>query len=216
MITIAIDGPSGSGKSTVAKRLASMLNICHVNTGELYRSVAVYMKENNISAKDEEAVKKAMDQFNFKVDYINGEQYNFLNGECINHKLHTAEISELSAVYSPIAYVREKVKLIQRQIAKNFSVVMEGRNITTDILPNAKNKFYLSASPETRALRRQKELEEKGEKCTFKQVYNDILERDYRDTHRELGKLELAKDAVYINTDNYSVDEVVAIIYSKL
>lgn len=216
MINIAIDGPSAAGKGVVSERLAKLLNIYHLDTGAIYRAIGLYMYENNIDASCEEEVSKVLDDINIEIEFINREQYTYLNGECVNGKIRTSIISDYSSRSSALLCVRDKVKHLQQDFAKKNNVIMEGRDITTEILPNAKYKFFLTASPETRALRRLKDLEAKGEKITFAQVLKDINERDYRDSHREFGKLQLAKDAVYINTDNYTVDEVVAIIYSKI
>lgn len=216
MINIAIDGPSAAGKGVVSERLAKLLNIYHLDTGAIYRAIGLYMYENNIDASSEEEVSKVLDDINIEIEFINREQYTYLNGECVNGKIRTSIISDYSSRSSALLCVRDKVKHLQQDFAKKNNVIMEGRDITTEILPNAKYKFFLTASPETRALRRLKDLEAKGEKITFAQVLKDINERDYRDSHREFGKLQLAKDAIYINTDNYTVDEVVAIIYSKI
>lgn len=216
MINIAIDGPSAAGKGVVSERLAKLLNIYHLDTGAIYRAIGLYMYENNIDASIEEEVSKVLDDINIEIEFINREQYTYLNGECVNGKIRTSIISDYSSRSSALLCVRDKVKHLQQDFAKKNNVIMEGRDITTEILPNAKYKFFLTASPETRALRRLKDLEAKGEKITFAQVLKDINERDYRDSHREFGKLQLTKDAVYINTDNYTVDEVVAIIYSKI
>lgn len=216
MITIAIDGPSAAGKGVVSEKISKLLNIHHLDTGAIYRAIGLYCYENNVDAYDENQVKKILDKIEIKIEFINGEQYTYLNGECINGKIRSSIVSDYASRSSALLCVREKVKDLQQDFAKHHSVVMEGRDITTEILPNAKYKFYLTASPEVRALRRLKDLEAKGEKITFDQVLKDINERDYRDSHREFGKLQLAKDAVYINTDNYTIDEVVAIIYSKI
>lgn len=150
------------------------------------------------------------------IDFVNNEQYTYLNGECVNSKIRTSIISDYSSRSSALKIVRDKVRNIQQDFARNNNVIMEGRDITTEILPNAKYKFYLTASPEVRAKRRLKDLIAKGENVTFEKVLEDINERDYRDTHRQYGKLELAKDAIYVNTDEYNIDEVVAILYSKI
>lgn len=216
MITIAIDGPSAAGKGVVSEKISKLLNIHHLDTGAIYRAIGLYCYENNVDAYDENQVKKILDKIEIKIEFINGEQYTYLNGECINGKIRSSIVSDYASRSSALLCVREKVKDLQQDFAKHHSVVMEGRDITTEILPNAKYKFYLTASPEVRALRRLKDLEAKGEKITFDQVLKDINERDYRDSHRDFGRLQLAKDAVYINTDEFSVDEVVSIIYSKI
>lgn len=216
MINIAIDGPSGAGKGVVSERLAKLLNLYHVDTGAIYRAIGLYCYENNINASSDEEVSKILDNINIEIEFINLEQYTYLNGECVNGKIRSSIISDYSSRSSALKCVRDKVKFLQQDFASKNNVVMEGRDITTEILPNAKYKFYLTASPETRAKRRLKDLLDKGENITFEQVLKDINERDYRDTNRELGKLQLAKDAVYIDSDNYTIDEVVAIIYSKI
>lgn len=216
MITIAIDGPSGSGKGVVSEKLAKLLNICHVDTGAIYRAVGLYCYENNVDGFSEEEVGAVLDKINIEIKFVNNEQYTFLNGECVNPKIRTSIISDYASRSSRLKIVRDKVRDIQRDFAKNNSVVMEGRDITTEILPEAKYKFFITASPEVRAKRRLNDLLKKGEKITFEQVLEDINERDYRDTHREYGALTLAEDAIYVNTDDYDVDQVVAILYSKI
>lgn len=215
MITIAIDGPSGSGKSTIAQILANKLNLCHVNAGELYRCIGVYLYEHNINARDEQAVRSQLGNINIKVEFVNHEQNNYVNGVLVNNKLHTPIASDFSSQCSPFVCVREKVKAIQREVATNYAVVMEGRDITTEILPNAKYKFYITASAQVRATRRFNELKH-TDNTTFKQVYDDIVERDYRDTHREHGVLTIAPDALVINTDNYTAEQVAELIYKQI
>lgn len=216
MITIAIDGPSGSGKGVVSEKLAKLLNICHLDTGAIYRAVGLYCYENNIDGYNEDAVKSVLDKINIEINFTNNLQYTYLNGECVNSKIRTSIISDYASRSSSLKIVRDKVRNIQRDFAKNHSVIMEGRDITTEILPDAKYKFYLTASPEVRAKRRLHDLLEKGEKITYEQVLSNINERDYRDMHREYGALTLAEDAIYVNTDDYDIDQVVAILYSKI
>lgn len=216
MINIAIDGPSGAGKGVVSEKLAKLLNLYHLDTGAMYRAIGLYCYDNNVDGFSEEAVLQVLDKIDIKIEFINNVQYTYLNGECVNSRIRSSIASDYSSRSSALKCVRDKVKKLQQEFAKNNNVVMEGRDITTEILPDTKYKFYLDASAEVRANRRLKDLLAKGENITFEQVLKDINERDYRDTHREFGKLELTKDAFYINSDNYSVDEVVAIIYSKI
>lgn len=216
MINIAIDGPSGAGKGVVSDKLAKLLNLYHLDTGAIYRAIGLYCYDNGINGFSEEEVLKVLDKINIKIEFVNNVQYTYLNDECVNHRIRSSIASDYSSRSSALKCVRDKVRELQQDFAKNNNVVMEGRDITTEILPHTKYKFYLDASPEVRANRRLKDLLEKGENVTFEQVLNDINERDYRDTHREFGKLQLTKDAFYINTDNYNIDEVVAIIYSKI
>lgn len=216
MINIAIDGPSGAGKGVVSEKLAKLLNLYHLDTGAMYRAIGLYCYDNNVDGFSEEAVLQVLDKIDIKIEFINNVQYTYLNGECVNSRIRSSIASDYSSRSSALKCVRDKVKKLQQEFAKNNNVVMEGRDITTEILPNTKYKFYLDASAEVRANRRLKDLLAKGENITFEQVLSDINERDYRDTHREFGKLELSKDAFYINSDNYTIDEVVAIIYSKI
>lgn len=216
MITIAIDGPSGSGKGVVSDKLAKLLNIYHLDTGAIYRAIGLYCYENDVDGHSEEAVSAVLDNINIEIKFVNGEQYTYLNGQSVNHKIRTSIISDYASRSSALKIVRDKVRDIQRDFAKQHSVVMEGRDITSEILPDAKYKFYLTASPEIRAKRRLRDLLQKGEKITFEQVLADINERDYRDTHREYGALVLTKDAILVNTDDYDIDQVVAILYSKI
>ena len=216
MINIAIDGPSGAGKGVVSEKLAKLLNLYHLDTGAMYRAIGLYCYDNNVDGFSEEAVLQVLDKIDIKIEFINNVQYTYLNGECVNSRIRSSIASDYSSRSSALKCVRDKVKKLQQEFAKNNNVVMEGRDITTEILPDTKYKFYLDASAEVRANRRLKDLLAKGENITFEQVLSDINERDYRDTHREFGKLELSKDAFYINSDNYTIDEVVAIIYSKI
>lgn len=216
MITIAIDGPSGSGKGVVSEKLAKLLNIYHLDTGAIYRAIGLYCYENNIDGYSSEAVGAVLDKINIEIKFVNNEQYTYLNNECVNSKIRTSIVSDYASRSSALKIVRDKVRDIQRDFAKKHSVVMEGRDITSEILPDAKYKFYLTASPEVRAKRRLRDLLEKGEKITFEQVLDDINERDYRDTHREYGALVLTQDSMLVNTDDYDIDQVVAILYSKI
>lgn len=214
MITIAIDGPSASGKTTTAKMAAQKLNILHLNTGALYRAFALYLIENNINIYDENEVNKVIDKVNIKVDFKNNEQITILNGVDVSSKLYSSQISHATSVSSAYKEVRKKMLSIQRETAKNHSLIMEGRDITSVVLPNAKYKFFLSASDEIRAQRRLKDLLNAGETITFEEVLKDLKERDLRDSTRENNPLVLVDDAILINTDHHSIDEVVDIICS--
>lgn len=216
MITIAIDGPSASGKTSTAKRISKKLNILHLNTGALYRAIAVYLFENNIDAANEKAVKKVINKIKVTVKFENGEQKTFVNGSDVSSKLYTTEIGKMSSISSAYMLIRKKMLHLQRDIAKHHSVVMEGRDITSVVLPKAKYKFFLSATNEVRAKRRLKNLLEVGETISYEQVLEDLKERDERDSSRENNPLVLVKDAVLINTDDYSLDEVVDIICSNI
>jgi len=214
MITIAIDGPSASGKTSTAKKISTKLNILHLNTGALYRAIGLYLHENKIDATNPKAVKKVLPKINVAVEFTDGAQKTILNGVDVSDKLYTSEMGKLSSISSVYPFVRKKMLHLQRHIAKKHSVVMEGRDITSVILPKAKYKFFLSASDEVRAKRRLANLLEIGETVTLEDVLKDIKERDERDSSRENNPLILVKDAVLIDTDKLSLDEVVETILS--
>lgn len=214
MITIGIDGPSGAGKSVTAKNLSEKLNILHLNTGALYRAIAVYLDENNIPADNEQEVEKVLNNINVSINFSDGKQHTLLNGEDVSHKLYNSVIGQKSSQCSAIKHVREKMLDIQRDIAKNNSVIMEGRDITTHVLPTAKFKFFLTASLEVRAERRFKDLVKDEPTLTYEQVLSDLKERDVRDTTRSLSPLKVAEDAIYINSDNLTQEQVIEYMYN--
>jgi len=216
MLTIAIDGPSGVGKSSTAQLLAKKLNILHLNTGALYRAVAVYLLENSINPQDEKSVENSLNNLNITVSFVKGIQQTLLNEVDITNKLYTSEIGNLSAISSSYKSVRSKMVQIQRNVAQNNNVVMEGRDIASNVLPNAKYKFFLTASPEIRAKRRYNDLIETGEKISFEEVYNDVISRDEKDTTRTLNPLKITPDAIVINTDNLTLDQTVEKIISYI
>ncbi len=212
MFSIAIDGPVSSGKSTVAKLLAEKLNILHLNTGELYRAVGLFAYRNNLaSTVDEKGIPKLnekdmeilINDVDINVEFINGKQHTFLNGEDVSSLLHTPLMSDYSSRVGVIKKVREHILELQRNIAKKQSVVMEGRDIGSFVLPNSKYKFYLTASAEVRAKRRYNEEIAKGNKnINYQQVLEDVKLRDLRDTTREICPLVVAEGAIIVNTDN--------------
>lgn len=220
MYSIAIDGPVSSGKSTVAKLLAQKLNILHLNTGALYRAIGLYAYRNNIASSvdkngipklNEKEMERLINEVDIEIKFINGKQHTFLNGEDVTTLLHNPLMSDYSSRVSVIKKVREHILHLQRDVAKKQSVVMEGRDITSNVLPNSKYKFYLTASPEIRAERRMKEEHEKGNTdLTFENVLNDVKIRDLRDTTREICPLVIVPDAIVIDTDNLDTPEKVA------
>ncbi len=216
MITIAIDGPSAAGKSATAKIIADKLNILHLNTGALYRAVAVYFLDNNLDARNEELVNSHLDNINIEIEFENKQQQTILNGVDISNKLYTPIMSDIASVVSSYKKVREKMLEVQQEIGRTKSVIMEGRDITYNILPNAKYKFFLTASIEKRAERRYKNFIDQGENITYEEVLLDLKERDERDTSRELFPLKITEDSVVINNDNKSLDEVVELILSYI
>ena len=207
---IAIDGPAGAGKSTAARKAAENLNFIYVDTGAMYRTIGLYMLENQISADNEDALKNALDQIQIELKYKDGVQCMFLNGEDVSGRIRTPEVSAQASVVAAIPEVREKLLDLQRSMAASQDVIMDGRDIGTHILPDAELKIYLTASVEERARRRYLELVEKGEECNIEDIRKDIADRDYRDMHRETAPLRQAEDAVLLDTSDMTLDEVVA------
>ncbi len=205
--SISIDGPSGAGKSTISKQVANKLGIEYVNTGEMYRAVALYFLQNGV-LNNEDAIDTALNSIN--LDFLNGHIY--LNGNDVSHLIRDEEISSYSSKISRIQKVRDKLVALQKTIASNKSVVMEGRDIGTVVLPEAEYKFFLSATTDERAKRRYNQLLEQGKECDFDTIRMDIEKRDYDDTHRENSPLIVPKNAVEIDSTNYSIDETVDLI----
>lgn len=209
-MNIAIDGPAGAGKSTIAKRLAKELGFIYVDTGAMYRAMAYYFLSNGIKAEDEAAIAAACSKVNVTICYENGEQQVILNGENVNGVIRTEEVGNMASASSVYPVVREKLMQMQRQLATTADVIMDGRDIGTCVLPNAQVKIYLTASSATRAQRRYEELTAKGVTCNLAEIEKDIIERDYRDMHRETAPLKQAEDAVLVDSSNLDIDGVVA------
>ena len=206
---IAIDGPEGAGKSTIAKKVAKELGFIYVDTGAMYRAMALCFLENNIAKEDEQAVSKAAQSADITIRYDNGEQQVLLNGENVTNRLRKEEVGNTASVTSTYTAVRQKLVELQQQLAKKENVIMDGRDIGTVVLPQAQVKIYLTASVETRAKRRYDELVQKGADCDIKEIEKDIAERDYRDMHRENSPLKQAEDAVLIDSSDMGIEEVV-------
>ena len=206
---IAIDGPAGAGKSTIAKKLAKELGYVYVDTGAMYRAMAYYFLTNNISSDDEAAIAKACENVNVSIAYKNNEQQVLLNGENISDKIRNEEVGNMASATSVYPVVRTKLVELQRQLAQKENVIMDGRDIGTVVLPNANVKIYLTASSKVRAQRRFDELTEKGISCEFDEIEKDIIDRDYRDMHRETSPLKQADDAVLLDSSDMDIDEVV-------
>ena len=206
---IAIDGPAGAGKSTAARKAAENLNFIYVDTGAMYRTIGLYMLENNVPADNEDALKNALDQIQIELKYKDGVQCMFLNGEDVSGRIRTPEVSAQASVVAAVPAVREKLLDLQRSMAASQDVIMDGRDIGTHILPDAELKIFLTASVEERARRRYLELVEKGEECDIEDIRKDIADRDYRDMHRETAPLRQAEDAVLLDTSDMTLDEVV-------
>lgn len=212
-MNIAIDGPAGAGKSTIAKRLAKKLGFIYVDTGAMYRAMAYYFLQHNIDAKDENAIAAACPDVDVTITYENGEQQVLLNGENVNGVIRNEEVGNMASSTSVYPVVRKKLVELQRQLAKSADVIMDGRDIGTCVLPDAQVKIYLTASSATRAKRRYDELTEKGVSCDLAEIEKDIIDRDYRDMHRETSPLCQAEDAVLVDSSEMNIDEVVDAIY---
>ena len=208
-IVVAIDGPAGSGKGTLAKALAEKLNLVNIDTGATYRCVALKTLRNNIDIKDEEKIIEIAQNIN--IDLLQDGTV-LMDGEDVTKEIRSKEVTSVVSPISSIVKVREILVDIQRKIAEGKDVVMEGRDITTVVFPNTKYKFYLDADAKARADRRYKENQEKGIDMTYQEVYQNILDRDYNDMHKEVGSLTRTDDQIYIDTTNLTVDEEVAII----
>lgn len=209
---IAIDGPAGAGKSTIAKRVAKELSFIYVDTGAMYRAVALYLLKMNVNVQDPEEIGKACTGAAVSIEYKNGEQIVMLNGENVNPYLRTEEVGNMASVSSANPKVREHLLDLQRNLAKENDVVMDGRDIGTTVLPHAQVKIYLTASAVTRAKRRFLELSEKGEACDMEAIKKDIIERDHRDMHRDISPLRQAEDAVLVDSSEMTIDQVVEAI----
>lgn len=213
-MNIAIDGPAGAGKSTIAKRLAKNLGFIYVDTGAMYRAMAYYFLSHGIAAEDEKAIAAACPNVDVTITYENGEQQVLLNGENVNGVIRTEEVGNMASATSVYPVVRTKLVELQRQLAAKADVIMDGRDIGTCVLPDAQVKIYLTASSETRAKRRYEELTAKGMTCDLAEIERDIIDRDYRDMHRETSPLKQAKDAVLVDSSEMNIDEVVDTIYN--
>ena len=213
MLTIAVDGYSSSGKGAVCTRLAKMLGVIHFETGAIYRLLGVYVVENGIDPNDKDAVVSALKDINVSLEHDNGKQITILNGVNITDKLHTSEISDVCSIISPYPECRDFVTNIQRSMAKKYSLIMEGRDITSHVLPDADFKFFLDAELDVRAKRRYDEFIAKGEDVSFEQVKEDLRERDRRDIERELCPLILREGTIHIDNSYMTLDDEVELMY---
>lgn len=211
---LAIDGPAGAGKSTIAKRIARQLGFIYVDTGAMYRAMALYFLRNNIEATDIERIEKACPNVDVTIEYKEGEQHVILNGENVNGLIRTEEVGNMASASSVNKTVRLKLVELQQNLAKKENVVMDGRDIGTYVLPDAALKIYLTASSKERARRRWAELREKGMDADINSIELDIIERDNRDMNREFAPLCQATDAIYLDSSDMTIDEVVENIIS--
>ena len=209
--SIAIDGPAGAGKSTIAKRLAKEMGYMYVDTGAIYRTVAYFFDLWGVSPKDIDNITRYIDELTINIEYDeDGLQHMIMNGMDVTHDIRTQEISQKASLVSAHAIVREMLLDMQQDVAKNYNVIMDGRDIGTVVLPKANVKIFLTASPEVRAKRRTDELQAKGQKADYNKILQEIKQRDYQDTHREIAPLKMARDSIKLDTSDMNIDEVVA------
>ncbi len=211
---IAIDGPAGAGKSTIAKKAAAELGFIYVDTGAMYRTIALYLMENHVDCEDEKALAQALEHIEITMGYEDGQQQMILNGRNVTGMIRTEEVSRMASVSSAKGIVRAKLLSLQRELAAKEDVLMDGRDIGTQILPEAQLKIYLTASVETRAMRRYKEQCEKGMDCSLEEIAADIADRDHRDMTREVSPLRQAEDAVLVDSSEMTIEEVTERIVS--
>lgn len=202
---VAIDGPAGSGKGTVAKILADKCNLLYIDTGAMYRAIAYKMLKNNIDLKEDNKIVELAKNSN--IDFIDGKTY--LDGKDISKEIRSMEVSKIVSPVSGIVKLREILVDLQRKMAEGSDVIVEGRDITTVVFPDATYKFYLDADVEERAGRRYKENKEKGIDVSYEEILENIQKRDYNDMHKEVGSLTRTEDSIYIDSTNMSIDEVV-------
>ena len=208
---IAIDGPAGAGKSTMAKRLAKELGYHYVDTGAIYRTVAYFLDLWGVSPKDIDGVTRYIDELTIGIEYDDeGVQHMIMNGMDVTGEIRTQDISQKASLVSAHAIVREVLLDMQRDVAKEYNVIMDGRDIGTVVLPKADVKFFLTASAEVRAKRRTEELLAKGQKANYEQILKEIKQRDYQDTHREVAPLKMCRDSIKLDTSEMDIEQVIA------
>lgn len=210
-ISIAIDGPAGAGKSTIARRLAKEMGYMYVDTGAIYRTVAYFFDLWGVSPKDIDGITRYIDELNVAIEYDeDGLQHMIMNGMDVTADIRTQEIGQKASLVSAHAIVRDMLLDMQRDVAKKYDVIMDGRDIGTVVLPKATVKIFLTASAEVRARRRTDELTAKGQKADYNKVLKEIQQRDYQDTHREVAPLKMSRDSIKLDTSELDVDGVIA------
>ena len=215
-MNVAIDGPAGAGKSTIAKAIAKKMGYVYVDTGAMYRAMALYFIKAGIEADDEAKIAASVDDIVVSIKYEDGQQHVILNGEDVTGMIRTEQVGNMASATSVFAPVRTKLVALQQELAKTTDVIMDGRDIGTVVLPNADVKIFLTASVECRAKRRFDELVAKGENPDFDKIAKDIEERDYRDSHREISPLKQADDAILVDSSDMNIDQVVETIISYI
>ncbi len=211
-MNIAIDGPAGAGKSTIAKLVAKELGFLYVDTGAMYRSIALYFIENNVNLEEEQEISDACSKINIEIKYEDGVQQVYLNDRNVSTLIRQEQVGNMASKAAAKKAVRDKLLSLQRDIAAENDVIMDGRDIGTFVLPDAEIKIYLTASVKTRAKRRYDELVAKGENPNIEKIEADIEQRDYQDMNREIAPLKQAEDAVYLDTSDMNIEQVVAYI----
>ncbi len=209
MISVAIDGPAGAGKSTISRKVSAELGYIYVDTGALYRSIAYTLNGAGIKTEQVEEIEAKLNETTINIEFIEGEQHVFVNGEDVSSKIRTPEISMLASAFSAIPEVRAYLLELQRKMAREHNVIMDGRDIGTVVLPNATVKIFLTAHPEDRARRRYEEMLEKGQEADYNEVLEDIKKRDYNDSHRAVAPLKPAEGAILVNTTGNTLEQSV-------
>ncbi len=217
MINVAIDGPAGAGKSTISKAAAKELGFIYIDTGALYRTVGLNALRSGANTDDPQSIEKTLtSNLSVELRFIGGEQKMFLNGEDVSNEIRTPASSMAASKVSAVAAVREYLFDLQKKLASENNCIMDGRDIGTVVLPNAKVKIFLTASPEARAKRRYKELTEKGMDVKYDDVLSEMKERDYNDSHRAIAPLKPASDAIVLDTSNIGLEDSVALIIKTI
>ena len=211
VVNIAIDGPAGAGKSSLSKATSAALGYIYVDTGALYRAIGLYTLRKGVGIRDTENIIALLPEITVDIRYVGEEQHVFLNGEDVNGLIRTEEVSMAASAVSAVPEVRTFLLETQRGLARRYSVVMDGRDIGTVILPEAECKIFLTASPEVRAKRRYDQLLEKGQEADYEAVLADLIRRDYDDSHREVAPLKLAEDGIELDTSDLTLEEAIAL-----
>lgn len=215
-LNIAIDGPSGSGKSTLAKGLASKLGLVYIDTGAIYRTVGLYVQRKDLESTDKDGIVACLPEIDITMKLENGGSVVYLNGERMGDEIRTPRSSIYASDVSKLPEVRAHVLSLQRDIARDNDCIMDGRDIGTVVLPDAKIKIFLTASAEARAERRYKELAEKGQSVDFNALLEEIKQRDYQDSHREIAPLKQAEDAILVDTTNVGLEDAINLVLTTV
>lgn len=220
IVSVAIDGPAGAGKSTIARQAAKMMGYIYVDTGALYRAIGLFALKNGVDLCQRNQVEQMLSNVQIELVFLEGEQHVFLCGTDVSQEIRTPEVSMAASQVSAIPAVRDFLFDLQRDMAKKHSVIMDGRDIGTVVLPHAQVKIFLTASPEERARRRFEELKQKGSQSSYEEVLKDLKQRDYQDSHREIAPLRPAEDAIEVDTTGLSlqqsVDRIIMLIKERL